>query len=96
MTTDQNLAPEDRAALLKLHEYDELIFGGFICTHCTPEDCYDPDDNVAWPCPPLAAAGVTLHEGELIIRVRRLEIELKSWKTAHNELRNQVAGVRWS
>ena len=25
-----------RAELLKLHEWDELLFGGFYCTHCTP------------------------------------------------------------
>lgn len=44
--------------LLEEHDWDETIFGGFICMKCTPED---PgfDDVVAWPCPPLKAAGLT-------------------------------------
>lgn len=65
---------EQRAALLKLHKYDELIFGGFICTHCTAEDCDDPDDNVYWPCPSLRSVGVTDEEAVAIITAHRAEI----------------------
>ncbi|GAA2929347.1 hypothetical protein [Streptomyces enissocaesilis] len=64
----------ERAALLKLHEWDELIFGGFYCTHCTPDDADDPDQNVYWPCPPLREAGVTNEEAVEIITVERAEI----------------------
>jgi hypothetical protein len=64
-----------RAELVKLHEYDELIFGGFYCTYCTPDDCDDPDDNVYWPCPSLRAAGVTDDEAIEIITARRAAIE---------------------
>lgn len=48
-----------RAAMIRLHEWDELIFGGYICLHCTPDDADDPDQNVAFPCPPLREAGIT-------------------------------------
>ncbi|TMS00125.1 hypothetical protein [Nonomuraea basaltis] len=67
------LSAEQRDALIKLHEYDELIFGGFICLHCTPDDCDDPDDNVYYPCPPLRAVGVTNEEAVLIIKLARAE-----------------------
>lgn len=75
---------DERAALLALHEYDELIFGGFICTHCTPnwEDGDDPDDNVAWPCPSLRAIGVTDEEAIAIIKAHRAEIEAKAAQEA--------------
>lgn len=62
-----------RAALITPHEYEELIFGGFICLHCTPDDCDDPDDNVYWPCPSLRAVGVTDEEGVALITARRAE-----------------------
>lgn len=64
-----------RARLLALHEYDQLLFGGvFICLHCTPDDCDDPDLNVVWPCPSLRAVGVTDEEGNAIILAHRAEI----------------------
>ncbi|MGI5161439.1 hypothetical protein [Microbispora sp. CA-102843] len=66
---------EQRAALIALHEYDELIFGGFICLHCTPDECDDPDDNVMWPCPSLRAVGMTDDEAIALIEARRAEIE---------------------
>ncbi|MFI7449580.1 hypothetical protein ACIBQX_18935 [Nonomuraea sp. NPDC049714] len=71
-----------RDRLLALHEYDELIFGGFICTHCTPDDTDDPDDNVYWPCPSLLAVGVDNDEGNTIIRARRAEIARKAAQEA--------------
>lgn len=71
-----------RDALIKLHEYDELIFGGFICTHCTPDDCDDPDDNVYWPCPSLRAVDVTDEEAAALITARRAEIERKAAEQA--------------
>lgn len=67
-----------RDRLLALHEYDEFIFGGFYCVHCTAEDCDDPDDNVFWPCPSLRAVGVTDDEGNQIITARRAEIARKA------------------
>ncbi|MEU6781454.1 hypothetical protein ABZ912_19800 [Nonomuraea angiospora] len=64
-----------RDRLLALHKYDELLFGGvFICLHCTPNDCDDPDLNVVWPCPSLRAAGVDNNEGSAIILAHRAEI----------------------
>lgn len=64
-----------RAALLALHKYDELVFGGFYCTHCTPEDA---DDNVRWPCASLRAVGVTDEEAVAIIEAHRAGIERKA------------------
>lgn len=61
----------DRAALLQLHDWDELLFGGFYCLHCTPDDPDSLDDPIAWPCQPLRDAGVTDDEArELILRYR--------------------------
>jgi len=62
---------DTRAALLKLHDWDELIFGGFYCLHCTPDDAFDPDDNVYWPCPTLREAGVTNDEARDLIQQER-------------------------
>lgn len=64
-------------ALLTLHEFDELIFGGFYCMHCTPDDADDPDQNVYWPCPPLREAGVDDIEAVAIISAHRAAIEAK-------------------
>lgn len=79
---DQNtpLPADEREALIKQHEYDELIFGGFVCMVCTPnwETGDDPDDNVYYPCPPLRAAGVTNEEAVLIIKLARAERE-RDW-----------------
>jgi hypothetical protein len=71
-----------RDRLLALHEYDELIFGGYICTHCTPDDADDPDQNVYWPCPSLRAVGVIDDEGTAIILARRAEIARKAAQEA--------------
>lgn len=93
MTIDQNtpLTVEQRDDLIKLHEYDELIFGGFICTHCTPDDCDDPDDNVYWPCQPLRDAGVTDHEAVALIKAHRADIEHKAAVRRVRELLADVA-----
>lgn len=64
--------------LLAEHDWDELIFGGFICLACTPGDADDPDDNVGWPCKPLLEAGITLLHAEAIIKLHRAEVELKA------------------
>ena len=64
-------------ALLKLHEYDELVFGGFYCMHCTPDDADDPDQNVYWPCQRLREVGVTDVEAVAIISAHRAAIESK-------------------
>nr|WTC12471.1 hypothetical protein OHA15_33530 [Streptomyces anthocyanicus] len=65
----------DRAELLKLHDWDELLFGGFYCLHCSPtgEDSFD--DPIAWPCPPLREAGLTDDEAREIIVARREKVE---------------------
>jgi hypothetical protein len=47
----------ERTALIELHDWDELIFGGFYCLHCTPDDPDSLDDPIAWPCPTLRDAG---------------------------------------
>ncbi len=60
-----------RDELIRMHQYDELVFGGLICVHCTPLHVEDPDLNVPWPCPPLRAAGVTDEEALEIIAARR-------------------------
>lgn len=78
LLTEVETLRAQRAALLALHNYDELIFGGFICLHCTAEDCDDADDNVYWPCPSLRAVGVTDDEGRQIIMARRAEIARKA------------------
>lgn len=64
-------------ALLKLHDWDELIFGGFYCTHCTPADADDPDQNVSWPCQPLREVGVTDAEAVALITAHRAAIEAR-------------------
>ena len=63
-----------RAELLKLHEWDELLFGGFYCTHCTPDDPFSLDDPIAWPCQPLLEAGVTLDDARALIQEHREKV----------------------
>jgi hypothetical protein len=60
--------------LLGEHNWDETIFGGFICDKCTPDD---PgwDEAVAWPCKPLRAAGLTDERAVKIIQDHRERIE---------------------
>jgi hypothetical protein len=65
----------ERDALVKLHDWDELIFGGFYCTHCTPDDADEEDQNVYWPCPSLRTVGMTDEEANEIIRAHRAAIE---------------------
>lgn len=60
--------------LIELHDWDELIFGGFYCMHCTPDDADDPDDNVYWPCPTLRAAGMTDEQAIGLINAQRARI----------------------
>lgn len=59
MSTDQPTDINNLAELLKKHPHDQLIFGGYICLTCTPEDADDPDQNVYWPCSALVEAGMT-------------------------------------
>lgn len=66
--------PIDRT-LLAVHEYDELIFGGYICTHCTPDDADDPDDNIPFPCPTLRDAGMTDEMSAQVIKAHRQQVE---------------------
>lgn len=61
-------------ALLTLHDWDELIFGGFYCMHCTPDDPDSLDDPTAWPCPTLREAGVTDTEAFALISAHRAAI----------------------
>lgn len=80
---------DDARDLLAAHDWDELIFGGFICLTCTPDECDDPDDNVAWPCPPLRAAGVTLLHAEALIKLHRAEVDLKAARKRIAELESR-------
>jgi hypothetical protein len=66
---------DERSALLELHDWDELIFGGFYCLHCTPDDEDSFDDPIAWPCQPLREAGVTDSEARALIRAHREKVE---------------------
>jgi hypothetical protein len=81
-----------RAAMLRLHEWDELVFGGYICTHCTPADADDPEQNVGFPCPPLRDAGVTEEMAAKIItdhyaeQERRVREAVRAAKTPLPEL----------
>ncbi|MCX4543834.1 hypothetical protein [Streptomyces sp. NBC_01565] len=65
--------PTAREQLLKLHDWDELLFGGFYCLHCTPDDPYSLDDPIAWPCPALRQAGMTDAEAIAFIQDERAE-----------------------
>jgi hypothetical protein len=62
-----DLTTTERTALIELHDWDELIFGGFYCLHCTPDDPDSLDEPIAWPCPPLRDAGMTDEEAAQII-----------------------------
>ena len=64
----------DRTDLLKLHDWDELVFGGFYCLHCTPDDELSLDDPIWWPCPPLREVGVTDDEAREIIAAHRAKV----------------------
>jgi hypothetical protein len=82
-TTDvSRLLPTDPAllALLEQHDWDALIFGGFLCLTCTPEEAYneDPDLTVSWPCPPLRAAGMTNQHAEAVVLAHSAAIEAQA------------------
>lgn len=72
-----NLTAAERSALLEQHDWDELIFGGFYCLHCTPDDEDSLDDPIAWPCPPLREAGVTDEEARALILAHREQVAAK-------------------
>jgi hypothetical protein len=83
---------ERRAALhslVKTHEYDELIFGGFMCLTCSPkegEEGYgEVETTVGWPCPPLRAAGMTDEQAVEHIKARRAAIEAAAKARAEKE-----------
>jgi hypothetical protein len=67
-------------ALLSLHDWDELVFGGFYCLHCTPEDAEAFDEApVAWPCQPLRDAGLTNEQAiDVIERFRALAATVRT------------------
>lgn len=48
-----------RSGLLRVHDYDMTIFGGFYCLACTPAGDCNPEELVAWPCPTLRDGGFT-------------------------------------
>lgn len=83
----------DRAELLKLHDWDELLFGGFYCLRCTPDDEDNFDDPIAWPCQPLRDAGLTDDEAREIVVAHRekVEAEYRAKKAAEQaEAQRQV------
>ncbi|BAL87339.1 hypothetical protein AMIS_21190 [Actinoplanes missouriensis 431] len=69
-------------ALLALHDWDELIFGGFICLHCTPDDAEFPEENVGWPCATLQEAGMTDEMAEQVIKNDRERIRVGHFNDA--------------
>ncbi|MER5649694.1 hypothetical protein [Streptosporangium sp. NPDC002524] len=73
-----------RPELIKIHTWDELVFGGFICTFCTPPEG-DPDTTVMWPCPPLRLAGMTDKEAIDLIVAHRAAIEEQARRAAQKE-----------
>lgn len=82
-----------RTELLKLHDWDELLFGGFYCLHCTPEDEDNFDDPIAWPCQPLREAGVTDDDARALVEAHRekVEAEYQAKKAAEQaELQRRV------
>lgn len=87
------LTAAERSALLELHDWDELVFGGFYCLHCTPDDEDSLDEPIAWPCQPLREAGVTDDEARALILEHRekAEAEYRAKKTAEQaELQQRV------
>jgi hypothetical protein len=66
-------------SLARRHEYDELLFGGFMCLTCSPKEGQEGygevETTVSWPCPPLLAAGMTGEQALDHIEARRAEIE---------------------
>lgn len=87
------LTAAERSALLELHDWDELVFGGFYCLHCTPDDEDSLDEPIAWPCQPLREAGVTDDEARALILEHRekVEAEYRAKKTAEQaELQQRV------
>jgi hypothetical protein len=60
--------------LAAAHEWDELIFGGYICLTCSPKEDApgygEPESTVMWPCGTLRAEGMTDDEATEIVRVR--------------------------
>lgn len=69
---EYNAILERRSALIKQHDWDILLFGGFFCTHCTSDDA---DEVTPWPCPPLLNPGVTAEEASEIIRADQAAID---------------------
>lgn len=69
-------------ALLALHDWDELIFGGFICLHCTPDDADSPEENVYYPCPALRDAGMTEVIAEQVIKAHYEQQRVTAFNSA--------------
>jgi hypothetical protein len=53
---------DPKIRMLQEHGFDELVFGGFICLLCSPENSDDPYADVMWPCSALRAVGLTEQE----------------------------------
>lgn len=77
MLTSQQI--DALAKLARKHAYDETIFGGFYCTKCTPEGS---DDNVMWPCPALAEAGMDQALAAMFVSGFRDGIAVQAAQTA--------------
>jgi len=71
-------AVERLAALIAQHDWDEQIFGGYLCLTCTPADCDDPDETVEWPCPPLREAGLTNEQATQIVRAHHEQVQARA------------------
>ena len=82
---------DTRAELLTLHNWDELVFGGFYCLHCSPDDGWS--DVIAWPCQPLLDAGVTIDDARALIQEyrHRIHTEHQAEKAAEKRKGQQAA-----
>lgn len=87
------------------HPFDMLIFGGYICTTCTPKDADDPDDNVNWPCPALIEAGLDRTTANLYVfghqdavevlgrQINDLHAKLRQADVEKRQLQDQAAAA---
>jgi hypothetical protein len=83
----------DLTALIKEHDWDELIFGGFVCLTCSPDEGDDPD-VVAWPCPALRAAGMTDAHAVAHIENDRLRAKVERWRVELRDKGNDLLDIR--
>ncbi|MGK5677613.1 hypothetical protein [Actinoplanes sp. URMC 104] len=96
---DQALNDALLPSLVRAHRY-EIGVTGYWCLKCTPLG-EDKQPAVAWPCPPLTAAGVTDDAAEQIVEVHRIAAEekrlrpLRAQVDTFNHHHDVLTGVRY-